>query len=104
MTYIVKTMSDGRHGIYDTDKACFPLQGKELREAGLTRINGSDGSGWYKRNAKADAEQIATMLNEFHGHGEYVESKVATIKQKPTKQDDSLQAAGAALIADQAGA
>lgn len=102
MTYIIKTMSDGKHGIYDTIKACFPLQGKELREAGITRINGSDGTGWYAKNQKADAEQIASVLNEFHGHGEYVEAKVSVPKMKPTKQDDSLQAAGAALIADQA--
>ena len=104
MTYIVKTMSDGRHGIYDTDKACFPLQGKELREAGITRINGSDGSGWYKKAEKADAEQIASVLNEFHGHGEYVEAKVSVpTAKKPAKQDD-LAAVGAALIADQANA
>lgn len=106
MTYIIKHMNDGKVGIYCTLKACFPIAGPELREAGVTRIEGTAGGGWFK---KADAEQaqgIATMLNGFFGYAEGEEAKVSKpkAKKKAATEDDSLASIGAALIADQAGA
>lgn len=87
MTYIIKTMNDGKVGIYDTLKACFPLAGKELREAGVTRIDGTDGDGWFKKADRETAENIATMLNLFHGHSED-EPQKAPSKGRKAKQDD----------------
>lgn len=101
MTYIVKTMSDGKHGVYDTVKACFPLQGDELRAAGIKRVNGSDGTGWYAKNQKADAEQIALLLNEFHGHIETATAGFKAVGKDAEDAEDALRKVGEALIEDE---
>ena len=104
MTYIIKTMNDGKVGIYDTLRACFPIAGPELREVGITRIEGDD-RGWFKKANRDKAENIAAMLNNYFGYVEGEESKVSRPKKKKAAtEDDSLADLGAALIADQAGA
>jgi hypothetical protein len=97
MTYIIKTMNDRKVGIYDTERACFPIAGPELREAGITRISGDDDRGWFTPENRAEAERIAALLNEYHGHGEYAEAKVTKPKAK-VEDEESLRKVGEALI------
>ena len=103
MTYIVKTQSDGTVGVYDTIKGSYPIEGPELRAAGVGRIEGSGRYGWFSgKDDTAKAEQIAATLNAFHGHA--VAAKVATerLTEAMTDAEAALAKVGAALIADEA--
>lgn len=98
MTYIIKHLSNGNVGVYDTIRGCFPIAGPELREAGVGRIEGTAPNGWFKKAEAAHAEAIVATLNAHYGYAEGVEAKVS----KPKAKDDALVGVGAALIADQA--
>ena len=103
MTYIVKQMNDGLIGIYDTERASFPIAMPELKAAGIDRIEGTATGGWFKKADREQAEAIAATLNTFYNHPEYVESVVAVVKAKAAPKGDDLADVAAALIADQAG-
>lgn len=49
--YIVKTMNDGKHGVYDKKRACFPVEGPELRARGIDRLEWIDLVAQEKINA-----------------------------------------------------
>lgn len=61
--YRVKTMLDGKVGVYDTLTASFPTETDDLRAAGVGRVEWFTGKG-----AEAEATRIADVLNDFHGH------------------------------------
>ena len=101
MTYIVKTQSDKTFGIYDTIAGSYPIEGPELRAAGIERIEGSGNYGWFKGAADLlIAERIASTLNTFHGLGEFAPTPKGK-KAKAVKTDDGMADMAAALIADQ---
>lgn len=93
MTYIIKRLSNDRYvGIYDTNLACYPIEGPELRAAGFARIEGSAPGGWFKVSELEEAERIAALLNEFHG-----DAPVNVKKTKPKPTDAEDEAAFAAI-------
>jgi hypothetical protein len=102
MTYIVKQQNDGTVGIYDDVRGCYPIEGPELRKAGVGRIEGSGKHGWFTKAETAKAEEIAARLNEFHGHIENATKALKAAGKAAAEATDSLKGMADALIADQA--
>lgn len=92
--YIVKQMLNKELGVYDTENACFPRQGPELRIVGISYV------GWMKPSERAKAEEIVALLNEADRDGRLPGSKPiakSKAKSKATKNNDEDEAAFRAM-------
>lgn len=93
MTYIVKHLNNGTCGVYDTIRGCFPVAGPELREAGVSRIEGTAPNGWFKKSEREEAEAIASSLNAYYGFADgEQEAKVTKPKAKAAAIEDGREA------------
>lgn len=102
MTYTVNHMKNGDIGVYDDERACYPIAGPELRAAGIKRIEPAEGRWFRGEEGKAEAERIAAILNEFHGHIENATKALKKVAKATEKAEDSLKDMANALVADQA--
>lgn len=90
--YIVKPMLRGDIGVYDTERASFPVNTPELRKIGVSNL------GWLRgKDGMAEAERIVALLN---GYKSADEAKI----DGPLSENDDLAALAQSLIEDQAGA
>lgn len=95
MRFVVKSMSNGDIGVYDTERGSYPVETDELRAIGVSRLDL-----WLRGDeGQAEAVRISDLLNEQFG-----DTPAPKTRKGKAKADDgeaAIQAMGQALIEDE---